>query len=406
MQEKRQSNKDNLQKGLAFAYRVGDYFENKVGNAIASTPLGAPLLEDGIEPSLNYWYRVMIPEGMTGDGSPYYIFVKKGRSKHLLVFFSGGGVAWNSYTAARPSSGGRITAGLPNYYWNNLRPFTQIMNIHVGITEDVNPRNLFKDWSQVIVTYATGDFHVGRNEFPYTNEDGEEDILHFHGYENFRGALTRAKMLFPDPDQMLIAGDSAGAFAVPALAGEVCDDFYKDCEDVTLLSDSGQLLYAGWHDTANTIWKTKTEIWQSIHSDNITADWYERLYKKYGDRFRYLYATSTHDYLLSAYYNDVANKVYASDGEIQEVYFEQMKVMLKQLKSINPAFCFYLNDFRNRMVMKSGMHGGTTHTNIRSMNFHLPNNEGTSMERWLYDAVSGNLYSSGFDLLQDGNYKV
>ena len=40
-------------------------------------------------------------------------------------------------------TGGKVAAGLPNYYWNNLRPFTQIMNIHTGITEIGNPRNPF-----------------------------------------------------------------------------------------------------------------------------------------------------------------------------------------------------------------------------------------------------------------------
>ena len=44
-------------------------------------------------------------------------------------------MAWNAYSASRPVTGGRIAAGVPNFYWNNLRPFTQVMNIHFGITE-------------------------------------------------------------------------------------------------------------------------------------------------------------------------------------------------------------------------------------------------------------------------------
>ena len=57
---------------------------------------------------------------------------------------------------------GTVAAGAPNYYWNNLRPFTQFMNINIGITETDTARNPFDDWNFVVITYATGDFHVGQ----------------------------------------------------------------------------------------------------------------------------------------------------------------------------------------------------------------------------------------------------
>jgi hypothetical protein len=337
---------------------------------------------------------------MSGDGSGYHIYIKKGKSEKLLLFFSGGGVAWNEYTAARPSSCGTIVAGIPNYYWNNLRPFTQIMNIKMGITEDFNPRNLFKDFSQVIITYATGDFHIGSNDFPYTDQKGGGSILHFHGYENFRQAMKRAVELFPAPERLLIAGDSAGAFAVPALAGEICDCYYPACSDVTLLSDSGQLLYPLWRDAARDNWKAPERLWQAIHTDNITVDWYEDLCRRYPGRFKCLYASSVRDYLLSAYYNDIVNRIYASDADIQEEFFRQLTVMKDQLLDINPEFHFYFNSIRNKMVIKNGMHGGTIHTAVRTMYFHMANSDGISMERWLYDAVNGNTYNSGMNLLK------
>ena len=222
---KSSSNKFNLSQGLAFAYRAGDFFENSIGKTIADTALAAPVL-DG-EPQLRTWYRVLIPAGVSGDGSEYYIYIKKAASDHLCLFFSGGGVAWNEYTAARPVTGGKVVAGMPNYYWNNLRPFTQIMNIHTGITEAANPLNPFNDWNFVIITYATGDFHVGNNNFPYEAEDGSEQVVHFHGYHNFQEAMKISAKLFPNPDKLLIAGDSAGAFAVPALSGEIMEQTYS-----------------------------------------------------------------------------------------------------------------------------------------------------------------------------------
>ena len=395
--EKNKSNRFNLKNGLAFAYRMGDLVENSLGNAISSTHLEAPALEgDELQPGM--WYRRLIEGGISGDGSEYHIYLKKGTSEHLCIFLSGGGVAWNEYTAARPVTGGKMTAGLPNYYWNNLRPFTQIMNIHIGITDIANPLNPFRDWNFIIITYATGDFHVGCNDFPYRAEDGSDQVVHFRGHSNFTGAMKEAKTFFPHPDKLLIAGDSAGAFAVPVLTDEIIEKNYPECDDVTLLSDSGQLLYPHWRHTAREIWKADASVWKPIHTSNITMDWYRRLYSKYGDRLRYLYASSTHDYLLSAYYNDIVNKKYMTDSDVQEAFYHQLQDMVKEFSDMAPESGFFINEFKN-LTVYPGLRGGTIHTAVRQIAFWTKTWEGISMAQWLADAVNGKVFSVGRHLL-------
>ncbi len=393
MAEKNRLIKWNLNNGIVFASKFGDLVENRIGNAIENSVLEAPVLEG--EPKAKKWYKIPLENGLSGDGSPYHIYFSKGTTDHLCIFLSGGGVAWNEYTAARPVTGGKVASGQPNYYWNNLRPFTQIMNINVGITDLKNPINPFKDWSFVVVTYATGDFHVGDSEFPYKAEDGSEQILHFHGHKNFVEAMKVARKHFPYPDKLLIAGNSAGAFAVPALAGEIVEDYYPHCMDVTLLSDSGLLLYKKWRKTAKHIWQTKEETWKAIHSENITLDWYRALYEKFGNRFRYLYASSVRDYLLSAYYNDIIKKTYKTDKEVQLIFQKQLEEMVNELIRITPAFHFYFYDWEIPPITQ----GGTVHTSVREITFSSRRIEGVSMARWLEDAVNGSPYSIGMKLL-------
>lgn len=354
----------------------------------------APELEG--EPAVNTWYRIPIEEGMAGDGSEYHIYMKIGTTEHLCVFLSGGGVAWNEYTAARPVTGGAMAAGLPNYYWSNLRPMTQIMNINTGITELDNPDNPCSDWNFIVITYATGDFHIGDNEFRYTGEDGEEKILHFHGYRNFQAAMQKARLYFPEPDKLLIAGDSAGGFAVPAVTTAILEDFYPECTDVTLLSDSAQLLYRRWRGTAKNVWKAPEALWQSIHSSNITVDWYRDLHRIWADRLRYLYACSTRDYLLSAYYNDVLSHRYASDPLVQRKFYHQMQLMLQQLKQITPEFGFFVYKWPSlRMPI-----GGTVHTAVRHKRFYFQTPSGITMAKWLGDALEGKVYDVNMDLMR------
>lgn len=370
---------------------IGDFLDTLSDGIVGRFEAPVP---DG-EPQNNIWYRIMIPEGKTADGSEYHIYIKKASSNNLCIFLSGGGVAWNEYMADRPISGGAVISGLPNYYWNNLRPLTRIMNINNGITEIGNSFNPFDDWNFIIITYATGDFHVGGNDFKYISESGEEKIIHFNGLKNFEAGMSRGKEFFDNPEKLLIAGDSAGAFAVPALTPRILENYYPDCLDITLLSDSAQLLYSDWKKTAKDIWGAPNDIYSALSSENITLDWYKRLYAEYGGRLTYLYASSTRDYLLSAYYNDVINHKYKSEPLIQDEFHKKMREMLGQLKDITSRFGLFI--YRWPALQ---MPSGTVHTCVRHKRFYLKNLSGISMADWLMNAVNGTVYDVGMDFIE------
>ncbi len=370
---------------------IGDFLDTLSDGIVGRFEAPVP---DG-EPQNNIWYRIMIPEGKTADGSEYHIYIKKASSNNLCIFLSGGGVAWNEYMADRPISGGAVISGLPNYYWNNLRPLTRIMNINNGITEIGNPFNPFDDWNFIIITYATGDFHVGGSDFKYISESGEEKIIHFNGLKNFEAGMNRGKEFFDNPEKLLIAGDSAGAFAVPALTPRILENYYPDCLDITLLSDSAQLLYSDWKKTAKDIWGAPNDIYSALSSENITLDWYKRLYAEYGGRLTYLYASSTRDYLLSAYYNDVINHKYKSEPLIQDEFHKKMREMLGQLKDITSRFGLFI--YRWPALQ---MPSGTVHTCVRHKRFYLKNLSGISMADWLMNAVNGTVYDVGMDFIE------
>ncbi len=389
MPEKNRLNNSKINHG------VFEMLEESINKKMETSKFMAPVLEklEDIEPLI--WYRYHLDKGISGDGSEYHIYVRQGSSNNLCIFLSGGGVAWNEYTAARPITGAKVMNKEPNYYWNNLRPVTQLMNINLGITDVKRKKNPFAEWNFVVITYSTGDFHVGNNNFVYRNENGEKEVLHFHGYKNFKESMKVATKLFKNPDKILIAGNSAGAFAVPVLTDTIADKYYKDCTDITLLSDSGQLLYKDWQKTAKDIWKCKDYIWKSIQTDNLTLDWYRALYKKHGNRFRYLYSSSIFDYLLSAYYNDVTNKVYETDMHVQKAFYDQLKEFTKELIKLNPEFGFYYNNWSVPAVTGTG----TVHTAVREVYFTTGKQNGITMAEWLSDAVNGKVYNVGMELL-------
>lgn len=376
--------------GQIFRSRVGDMVEKTIG----SIRREAPVLTG--EPEELVWYRVVLPAGRSGDGSEYHIYLKKGTGNDLCIFFSGGGVAWDEYSAAHPVTGGAVAAGEPNFYWNNLRPFTQVMNIDTGITE-ISDRNPFTGWNFIVIAYSTGDFHTGDAEFEYSSDEGSRKTLYFHGKKNVEESLSCALKFFPDPQKLLIAGDSAGGFAVPANAGKIVEEYYPDCEDITLLSDSALLPFRLWKRVARDVWKSDAALVDAIHSDNITLDWYEALHERFGRRFRYLFACSTHDYLLSMYRNELQNGRYTTNREIQNEFNAGLRKMIDELKSLEPGFGFYINNRKNMLYTK----GGTVHTAVRESYFFSPKGRTPSMARWLHDAVNGKIYSCGMELLSE-----
>ena len=376
-----------------FLYEVGDFLERKIDDRMERSGISVPVI--GKKAKKMTWYKVPVEDGMSGDGSEYHVYLKKGRSKNLCIFFSGGGLAWDEYTAARPVTAGKMAAHMPNFYWSNLRPVTQFMNINIGITENKSRRNPFDAWNFLIISYSTGDLHVGDSELIYRAEDGTENVLHFHGYKNFRAAMDICAWFFEKPSRILIAGCSAGAFAVPALAGEIADDFYPDVDDITLFSDSGQFIFDKWRETVFEKWNCPKHIGDAVCTDNITVDWYRNLHARYGSRFRYLYASSVHDYLLSAYYNETVSGHYESNEHVREVFFAQLRIMIEELMDIEPEYGFFINNWKNLLLSR----GGTIHTAVREPYFYLHHKEGKSMAEWLHDAVNGNIYSVGLDLL-------
>lgn len=387
--------------------RIGNLVEESISKGIYELGQEAPVLAFGThyaQPEEKVWYQVPVREGKCGDGSEYHIYIRKGSSDKLCVFFSGGGIAINEYMAARPVNGGSVAAWLPNYYWNNLRLFTQVMNIGVGITRNGSD-NPFDDWNFIVITYATGDMHVGDSTFTYHTakenlpegcEEGREEVLYFHGYQNFLAAMRVGKTLFPDAQKLLIAGESAGAFAVPALAEQVVGEFYPACSDVTLFSDSAQLLYGGWKRTLRDVWHARRELWMGVNGKNLTYEWYRGVSTRQGNRFKYLYAGSVRDYLLSAFYNDVTNKVYGTDSQMQEKYYRQMKRMIADLRKLNPEFAFFIYDWHRPLSIYKG---GTIHTAVRQPEFTLRTQDDVTMAYWLHECVEGRKFDVGMQLL-------
>jgi hypothetical protein len=68
---------------------------------------------------------------ISADGSEYYLLANKGAAAEnkLIIYFSGGGVAWDAVTAAHPISLGNVMkSGKIKYYFPNI-PFFKVSTL-------------------------------------------------------------------------------------------------------------------------------------------------------------------------------------------------------------------------------------------------------------------------------------
>lgn len=340
------------------------------------------------EPQTGKWYEIT-PEGaVSADGSPWHAFFKKGTSNKLMVYFLGGGVSIDEYTAAR----GRSIVSEGGFYSDNVKNQDYIATWGVASQNDKNP---FRDWSVLAIPYGTGDFHCGTSDFPYTSIEGEQKTLYHHGYTNYSGALAKVLRFLEQPEALLICGYSAGGWGTSILAEDIISHFPKT-QNVTVCVDCSLGIFKDWHYVAEHVWGTPAEITKRITSDNIILDCLMSLHKDCGERVKILYDCSVRDEALAntqAYFDSKRNdKATRADGDVQQ---KNLKKFVSQLQDSIPSCGIFLWDD----VITQEEAALMQHTILLSHIVFTNRGNNCSIAKWMEDAVEGTVKSYGLELV-------
>lgn len=163
-------------------------------------------------------WETVEPGGTTGcaDGSAYRFHLREADPARLLVFFNGGGACWNAATCD--------PAGKPTYRTHAGPGSGNDPREYGGAFALDNPENPFRDWSQLFVSYCSGDVHLGAATGRYPAETGEVSVRHT-GRANAMAALDTVFARFDAPAHVVVAGGSAGALASPIYAAVLADHY-------------------------------------------------------------------------------------------------------------------------------------------------------------------------------------
>jgi Pectinacetylesterase len=170
------------------------------------------------------WEKI-VPGGdcQCADGSEFAFWVREADPTKVVFYLDGGGACWDTTNCAF------TRAESTTYDWNLA---DEDPTQEGGIFDLSNPDNPFADYTFVFVPYCTGDVHLG----DVTREYSPALTVEHNGFVNGTTALAYLTENYPDADQVVVVGLSAGSAAAPVYAG-LMSDALPDAH-VTVLADS------------------------------------------------------------------------------------------------------------------------------------------------------------------------
>jgi len=331
-------------------------------------------------PEVGKWYRIT-PEGTkSSDGSEWHGLIKVGKENKVAVYFFGGGASISGYTSERGNEFFATKASIQDF-------------VALGGISSDSEENPFRDWTFLVLPYATGDFHSGTGEYHYLKNNVEKTVYHT-GYDNYSSFIEKARQYVGEPDTLLVTGFSAGGFATSLLADDVIGRF-PSATNVTVCVDSSLLLYDGWHETAADLWKSPKEISDRLTGNNIVLDSLTALYQKRGDSVKILFDCSYRDDTLQQYQSFIRTGKMEKNKENGDIFQKDLKQMAEDLQNNIPGIGIYIWNYD-----QDNSTGNTQHTIISSNLFDKLEDD-ISVAEWIIAAVDGDVSSHGLHLLEE-----
>lgn len=339
------------------------------GLAIASRTPAASTLDAA---SSDGWSRVALGgDTISADGSDYGLLVRDGDPERLMVYFSGGGAAWDAEMAAAPITLGGTLTGSPGYYFDSIPWYKTLL---LGGILGQGAENPFADWTVVYVPYSTGDFHVGA-----VTTDYDGTTVHHAGRANAEAALAWIAENAAQPEHLLIAGESAGGFGAAFWADRLLEEF--PAATATLYIDSSFLESDRWPGIVDDVWQADLEATVGIVPE---ADLIGGALRTVGAAHPELAVLQSHTPLDGTliYFNALLDGA-VPDAAYQQAWSARMHASIDALRVALPRYGAFIAD------EQGSADGTTTHTlSGAETAFTARNTDGDSLADWLFTTAN------------------
>ncbi len=190
------------------------------------------------------------------DGSEFELWERPADPTKVVLYLQGGGACFSAETCGPDN---------PTY--------TRNLDLGVapdfdGIFDETNAENPLAEHSIVYVPYCTGDVHLGDR----TTEYSDTVTIEHNGFPNAMKGLETVLANYPDVEQLVVAGASAGSIPTPLFAGLAADSL-PGVEIITLGDSSAAYPDApALNATIGGLWGVLENVPDWSVNDGITAE--------------------------------------------------------------------------------------------------------------------------------------
>ena len=350
------------------------------------------------EPETGRWYTVPVEGTVSSDGSRWRGIIRKGASDNLLVFFVGGGLSVDPFSAAR--SHYRTDSKGNGFYC----PFISEGGIEEekrlteeGITAD-DPSNPFHDWTVIMPAYTTGDLDIGTTEREYRSLDGRPGTIFYHGYTNYTAFLEKAiGILGKSFSNLIVGGYSAGGFSASLLFDDTVSRLEISGSRCVVVDSS--LFILDWRRVLESEWDAPEHIRRISKTDDLSYDGIKYLNDRYGGEVKIVYCCSVRDYALSqvqVYYDGLLGDMPAEPSpDAGDRFQARLRETVAKIEKNVPSASVYLWD--NLALEKGHI---TRHTGVNNDVFLRKMGNAISLCECIQNALDGKTGVWGKEFLE------
>lgn len=208
--------------------------------------------------TFNKWEAITVPVetgASCGNGTPYRFFVNRttnaANKNKTVVMFEGGGACWSQNQCKYILKDGMLGAtNYPGIPTNYMSTGLALGGLVTPFTSRNHPLQKVQtqSWNIVYVPYCTGDVHTGNKVGVFDDVDPKNPLTYsFHGYRNSVAVANWLGKYFPNQDNMLITGFSAGGAGATSAYGFI--RLASHPKQSALLADSGPLFQVNRNDS-------------------------------------------------------------------------------------------------------------------------------------------------------------
>ena len=319
--------------------------------------------------------------GFPGTNSEFHFWAKRGTADKLVIFFEGGGACWDGMTCSLPIDPA-ASPDTPQLYAPAILPGNDPRALD-GLFDTENDQNPVHDWSYVYVPYCTGDVHAGSVTQTYTSPfNGEAFQIEHRGADNFRVVLKWIERNFRSPEQVFVAGSSAGAYGAAAHYPEIRDVFRS--ARASMLADAGQAVVPeSFSDIRSRSWNM--QLRESVFGPDAASapggELADRLAQHYPDD-RFAQYTTSLDLVQMGFYDVMVNGLAGSQGAACRQWSDIMRAELAERERL-PNFRSYVGAGVSHMILPGNDPG-----NVGVPLFYRESSGGDRFPHWLDSMLS------------------